>query len=66
MSFENTLLLNMMDYEQNKFHAKMVAESQKGTTTISFKAFLVGKKLLKDTCRYKIPVCDRFHKTFTS
>ena len=27
MSFENTLLLNMMDYEQIKFYAKMVAES---------------------------------------
>ena len=27
MSFENTLLLNMMDYEQIKFCAKMVAES---------------------------------------
>ena len=27
MSFENTLLLNTMDYEQIKFYAKMVAES---------------------------------------
>ena len=26
-SFENTLLFNMMDYEQIKFYAKMVAES---------------------------------------
>ena len=26
-SFENTLLLNMIDYEQIKFYAKMVAES---------------------------------------
>ena len=27
MSFENTLLLNTMDYEQIIFYAKMVAES---------------------------------------
>ena len=27
MSFEITLLLNTMDYEQIKFYAKMVAES---------------------------------------
>ena len=27
MSSKNTLLLNMMDYEQIKFYAKMVAES---------------------------------------
>ena len=60
-----TSLLNMVDYEQIKFYVKMVAESQKGTVTISFKDFLVSKKLLKDTCGYKIPVWDRLNKTFT-
>ena len=60
-----TSLLNMVDYEQIKFYAKVVAESYKGTVTISFKAFLIGKKLLKDTCGNKIPVRDRLNKTFT-
>ena len=39
-----TSLLNMVDYEQIEFYAKMVAESWKGTVAISLKAFLVGKK----------------------
>ena len=44
----------------------MVAESYKGTVTIIFKIFLVSKKLLKDTCGYKTPVCDRLNKTSTT
>ena len=59
------LLLNMVDCEQTKFHMKIDAETQKGSITISFKAFLVGKELLKDTCGLKIPVWDRLNKTFT-
>ena len=58
-------LLNMVDYEQTKFYMKIDAETQKGSITISFKAFLVGKELLKDTCGLKIPVWDRLNKTFT-
>ena len=33
---------------------------------IIFKAFLVSKKLLKETCGYKTPVCDRLNKTSTT
>ena len=63
ISFENDGLINMVDYEQIKFYAKMVAESQKGTVTIIFKAFLATKKLLKDTWGYKTPFCDKLNKT---